>query len=208
MDVKVTYKKIKYMHLRVKNGIVCVSAPFHTSKERILAFVSKSQDFIHKQLEKEQLKNLFKPKLDDHIKVLEKDYQILKTNGQPKVTEHYLFLKETLDLKEQIKTLCKEDLYKYCYSKTKEYFTLMNLTCTFPKIIIKNVKSVWGSYNKKYHRIIYSSNLLFKDFEVINYVIVHELSHILEFNHSKNFYAIVEKYCPNYKEMKKKLRGV
>ena len=42
--------------------------------------------------------------------------------------------------------------------------------------------------------------------EVITYIIVHELSHILEFNHSKNFYDVVSKYCPNYKQIKNKLK--
>ena len=82
----------------------------------------------------------------------------------------------------------------------------MSLQCEFPKIIIKDVKSKWGSYNKIKHEIIYASELMFYDEEVITYIIVHELSHILEFNHSKNFYDVVSKYCPNYKQIKNKLK--
>ena len=76
----------------------------------------------------------------------------------------------------------------------------------FPKITIKDVKSKWGSYNKVKHEIIYSSELIFKDQSLYSYLVVHELAHILEFNHSSRFYDIVSKYCPNYKVLRKMLK--
>ena len=44
------------------------------------------------------------------------------------------------------------------------------------------------------------------DFDVIDYVLIHELCHTKVKNHSKNFWKEVEKYCPNYKELRKKLK--
>ena len=89
---------------------------------------------------------------------------------------------------------------------TKYYYSIMPLNCTFPKITIKDVKSKWGSYNKVKHEIIYSSELVFKDEHLYSYLVVHELAHILEFNHSSRFYDIVGKYCPNYKVLRKMLK--
>ena len=101
----------------------------------------------------------------------------------------------------------KDKLFLLFQEKTKQYYDIMYLPCNFPKITIKDVKSKWGSYNKVKHEIIYSSELLFKDKQTYDYIIVHELSHILQFDHSKKFYDIVSKYCRNYKVLRKRLRG-
>ena len=89
----------------------------------------------------------------------------------------------------------------------ENYFDKMALNCPFPSIIIKDVKSKWGSYWKSKHQIEYSSNLLFKNERTYDYLVVHELAHIVEFNHSSKFYDIVEKYCLNYKQLRKELKG-
>ena len=51
------------------------------------------------------------------------------------------------------------------------------------------------------------SELLKKDVTLIDYVIIHELSHIIHFNHSKSFWNLVGKYCKNYKEIRKEMKG-
>ena len=44
------------------------------------------------------------------------------------------------------------------------------------------------------------------DITKLDYVIVHELSHFIHFNHSKEFWNLVNKYCPRYKQIKKELK--
>ena len=51
-----------------------------------------------------------------------------------------------------------------------------------------------------------NSELIKYSINEIDYVIVHELSHFIEFNHSKNFWKYVKKYYPNYKEAQKVLK--
>ena len=82
----------------------------------------------------------------------------------------------------------------------------MELTCPFPKILIKDVKSKWGSYHKKKHLIEYASQLIFKDSIVYDYLVVHELAHIVYFDHSKQFYELVSKYYKDYKKVRKILK--
>ena len=211
MDIKIniTYKKIKNIHLRVKNGEAYVSAPFFTSKDFIYRFVNDNMSFIEKQLNKQQEKSNNDFSINDKISILNNTYQILETSSKKiKVTDHFIFLNKDFELKKQIKLLFKEKLYVYMYELTKKYFDLMNINTPFPKIIIKDVKSKWGSYNKLKHEIIYSSNVVFKDISLYDYLVVHELAHILQFNHSKKFYEIVSKYCPNYKKLRKSLKEV
>ena len=209
LKVDITYKRIKNLHLRVKDGIVKVSSPMMVSKQRIMKFVNDNLDFINKQLNRQEIiKEKNDIKINDEIVVLNKKYIVLSTSLKAKHSDHYIFVKENIDIKKQIKKLFKSELEVIMKEKTLKYFTLMNLNCSFPNLAIKDVKSKWGSYSKRKHEIIYSSNIIFKDESVYDYLVVHELAHILQYNHSKEFYNIVSKYCPNYKVLRKKLKEV
>lgn len=204
--VEISYKKVKYLRMKVKDGTVKVTAPFLTSKEYIEKFIASNTTFIKKQMlkyESKLAKTTFS--FNDEITILNKKYIILK-GIRNKINGNYIFIKEDLDIAKQIKKLFKNQLLELLSSLSLSYYQKMNIDVLFPKIVIKDVKSKWGSYSKSKNEIIYSSNLLFKDSIVYNYIVVHELSHMLEYNHSKKFYEIVEKYCPNYKKIRKMLK--
>ncbi len=69
-------------------------------------------------------------------------------------------------------------------------------------ITITSARTRWGSCSAK-NRLSFSCRLMRMPQQFIEYVVVHELAHIREKNHSKAFYAIVEKYLPDWKERKK-----
>lgn len=71
---------------------------------------------------------------------------------------------------------------------------------------IRKMRTRWGVCNTKNKIITLNSELLKKDISLIDYVIIHEMAHFYEGNHSKNFWNIVEKAIPDYKERRKKLR--
>ncbi|MBU2214615.1 MAG: M48 family metallopeptidase [Patescibacteria group bacterium] len=73
------------------------------------------------------------------------------------------------------------------------------------KISFKHNKSNWGSCSSA-GNINISTRLLFAPSEVLEYVCIHELAHLIEMNHSKNFWAIVKKIMPDYKEKIKWLK--
>ena len=76
-----------------------------------------------------------------------------------------------------------------------------------PNLKIRKMKTRWGVCNRKNNNITLNLELFRYDIECLDYVIIHELSHFLEPNHSKKFWDIVKKYCPDYKEIRKKLRS-
>ena len=206
-NIEVTYKRVKYLRMKVKDGKVLISVPFRTSKQVIEKFVKDNIDFIDKSLAKQQIiKEKRTININDTIVIFNNSYTILPISTKAKLTDHYIFVKEDLDINKQIKSLFKKQLLDKLTEITKYYYSIMPLNCTFPKITIKDVKSKWGSYNKVKHEIIYSSELIFKDQSLYSYLVVHELAHILEFNHSSRFYDIVSKYCPNYKVLRKMLK--
>ena len=79
-------------------------------------------------------------------------------------------------------------------------------------IINKNSKSLIKMYNRKLkeldNKVTLNSELLKKDIRLIDYVVVHELSHFKEANHSDKFWHEVSLRYPNYKEARKELNEV
>lgn len=75
----------------------------------------------------------------------------------------------------------------------------------FSKVIIKGQKTRWGSCSIR-KNLSFNYKLMRYREEVIDYVIIHELCHLREMNHSKRFWALVEGICPDYKSLKKELK--
>lgn len=70
---------------------------------------------------------------------------------------------------------------------------------------IKNMKTRWGTCNIEKRRIWVNLQLVKKPVECLEYVVIHELVHLLERNHTHRFHALVEEYCPTWREAKKLL---
>jgi predicted metal-dependent hydrolase len=76
---------------------------------------------------------------------------------------------------------------------------------TWNRISIRNSKTRWGSCSRK-GNLNFSYRLHFVPIELLDYVIVHELSHLKEFNHSIKFWQLVSKTIPDYKQRRKQLK--
>jgi len=79
--------------------------------------------------------------------------------------------------------------------------------CTVNRIAIKNSKTRWGSASKKGNLNFHYKIALLEPL-LADYVIVHELCHLKEFNHSKQFWQLVALAVPNHKEVRKKLKNL
>ena len=74
------------------------------------------------------------------------------------------------------------------------------------KLKIRKMRTRWGVCNTKDKIITLNSELLKKDIELIDYVIIHEMTHFYEGNHGKHFWELVSMAIPDYKERRKKLK--
>ena len=74
------------------------------------------------------------------------------------------------------------------------------------KVTIRGQKTRWGSCSAR-GNISFNYMLLKYRKEIIDYVIIHELCHLKEMNHSKYFWALVEKFCPSFNNLRKELKG-
>ena len=70
------------------------------------------------------------------------------------------------------------------------------------EVKIRNMKN-WGNCRYQDKKITLNLNLAKKDPICLEYVIIHELCHLIEFNHGKKFKKLMDQYCPDWKKIKK-----
>ncbi len=74
------------------------------------------------------------------------------------------------------------------------------------KIFIKNHKSRWGSCSER-GNLNFNYKIVLLPPSLADYIIAHELCHLIEFNHSPAFWALVAQTIPNHKALRRQLRG-
>ncbi len=114
------------------------------------------------------------------------------------------------EMSKNIEKLSSEELQqladkasKIIPERVKYYANLMAVR--YGRITIRKQKTRWGSCSNK-GNLNFNCLLMLTPNEVIDYVVVHELCHLMEMNHSKAFWTLVEQVMPDYKEHKKWLR--
>jgi len=85
-----------------------------------------------------------------------------------------------------------------------EYFNTGN-QFSFNRVCIRNQKTRWGSCSQK-RNLNFNYKIVFLPQKLQDYIIVHELCHLKEFNHSRKFWSLVESILPDYKESRKELK--
>lgn len=77
----------------------------------------------------------------------------------------------------------------------------------YGRIAIKKTSTRWGSCSSK-KNLNFHYRLAFIDEELMEYVVIHELSHLVHMNHSKDFWSLVEKWCPEWRARRKELKNI
>ena len=97
------------------------------------------------------------------------------------------------------------ELFKdYLISKGIEQAQIIEIK--LDKIDYIKYRNPFYLYKQINKTITLNTELLKKEIALIDYVIIHELSHIIHFTHSKSFWNLVGKYCSNYKEIRKEMK--
>ena len=213
MEYTVTKKKIKNFIIRIYPDLrIAVSVPLHASNKDIENFISSKKEWIEVTLKKLKLINNKNNLKENTIKILGKEIEkkIIESDLERiRLTDTSIYIysndidnakieKKLLEWKvEKLKVILEEYLEKY----TK----LLNTNINYYQI--KKISSAWGIYHKKENYITFNFDLIEKDIECIEYVVLHELCHIFYMNHQKNFWTLVEKYMPDYKLRRKNLKN-
>ena len=106
--------------------------------------------------------------------------------------------------KQEKKPLYTQEQFKQIIETNAQ--ELIKITGLIPnKIRIKDIKYAWGSCSSNKNITINHKLIVYSEM-AIRYVILHELCHLKYMNHSKEFWNLVSKYCPNYKQLRKEMR--
>lgn len=122
---------------------------------------------------------------------------------------YFLYLGEKKELKEfkikSVDSYYKNEIQKILPSLVEKYSNIMQLYPT--KISYRKNKRTWGSCNYK-NELNFNILLMRYPIYIMEYIIIHELAHIEHKNHSKDFWILVEKFCPNYKIIEKTFKSL
>ena len=213
VEYTVTKKKIKNFIIRIYPDLrIAISVPLHTTNKDIENFIQSKKEWIETTLEKIKIAKENQNSLKENtIKILGKEIEkkIIESDLERiRLTDTSIYIysknidnakieKKLLEWKlEKLKVILDEYLVKYV--------RLINRNINYYQI--KKLSSAWGIYHKKENYISFNFDLIEKDIESIEYIVLHELCHIFYMNHQKDFWALVEKYMPDYKIRRKKLK--
>ncbi|MHC1572289.1 MAG: M48 family metallopeptidase [Methanosarcinales archaeon] len=216
-EVLVYKKDIKNFHLNVlpPNGKVRVSVPRNVSDEAIRTFVIKKYHWIKK-----------------HVEAFQEQERQTKREYVSGESHYFKGKRYTLRVEQAKKPKIETKNKRYIYFHVPEHYTLQQrqnyykkwlrnelkkeleiLVPKWEKIIgvrvnqvrIKKMKTKWGSCNPDAKRIWINLELIKKPREYLEYIIAHELVHLLERNHTRRFKEIMDKYLPRWRIHKRQL---
>lgn len=199
--VEIIRKKIKHTYIRVKNNTIIITTNYLTPKSYIKKILEKNTKEIENMIIKEQTKQ----EQSKDFYLLGQKYDVIYDSSITKINinNNKIVCKNEEKLNQYIDKIIGKIFSKqldFWYNKFEENIPIPNLK-------IRKMKTRWGVCNTKNNNITLNYYLYKYDLSCIDYVIVHELSHFIEGNHSPAFWKIVSKYYPNYKETRKKLRS-
>lgn len=202
-EVVIIKKRNKNTYIRVKEDMkIYVTTNYLTSKRYIKNLLDENYSYLVKMIKNMCKKNEKK----DLFFYLGNSYDIIFVNDLKKVdvdsNNYVIYAKDESQLNRWYNKVIKDtfiERFTYIYN----IFDEVNI---MPSLKIRKMKSRWGVYNRVKHSVTLNSELIKYNIRCLDYVIAHELSHVIHFDHSKKFWSLVSKYCNNYKTIKKELK--
>ena len=211
IDYNIKRSRRKTLGIYIKGASVEVRAPLRMPAREIKAFVVSKADWIEKHLmaqrERERLRGEFKLREGTPLLYRGAEYPLrLAPARQAGFNGEFFYAPRDLEqfsLREALTDVYKRLARNYLKQRTAEIAHELALAPSAVKV--NSAKTRWGSCSGK-NSVNLSWRLIMAGDDCIDYVIVHELAHIAEHNHSRRFWSIVESALPGYKRQRSKLK--
>ena len=219
-NIAVLKKDIKNLHLNIlpPDGKVRVSAPKRMDDRSIRVFIVSKLPWIEKHVNrfKEQPRETPREYVSGESHYFKGERYLLNVieyAGKPYVTinnKKYIdfYVKKDADIEEKKKVFLlwqRKELVKELPDIFNKWQTSMGVSANEWRI--KQMKTKCGTCNIKAKRIWINLELIKKPVYCIEYIVVHELAHLIEKNHNKRFKEIMDKFIPLWRNYKKELNG-
>ena len=221
IDVEIIQKDIKNIHLAVypPNGRVRLAAPMNVNEKTLELYVTSKIPWIRKQQRK--FDRMDRQSVRQYINreshyFLGKRYllRVHETNHTYRYSRVECKTKTYIELyiKEGYLTEQRAELMKEWYrgrlkdilaELVPKWEAILNVKVN--QVKVQTMKTKWGSCNTENRNILFNIELAKKPIECIEYVVVHELLHLIERKHNDLFRAYLDKYFPNWKAIKSSL---
>jgi predicted metal-dependent hydrolase len=213
IDYTLKRARRKTLALYIRDGGAEVRAPLRMPKRDIDKFVASRAQWIDDKLAESRARaeerDAFTLRYGDALALCGATYPIVAREGTRAGFDGERFFLPPNLTSERIKFACVQiyrRLAKIRLTERVSHFArAMRVAPTAVKV--SGAKSRWGSCSAK-KSLNFSWRLLMADPAVIDYVVVHELAHITEMNHSARFWAIVEAVLPDYRERRNRLKAL
>lgn len=213
IEYEIERRKIKNVYICIKNGKIVVKAPIRISKSKIDELVTQKREWIERKIKNKEEDRLVDIKNKKYVYILGNKVNIKfsyieKRSINVKLDRNSCFVylpKETI-LNDEIYNTINKKIDKELKEFSKYYIMLamekyIKLTSLQPKeIVIRKFKSIWGNCSSK-KVIKINQNIIHYGMDQIEYVCLHELTHLKYMNHQKEFWNYIKKYMPNYKNI-------
>lgn len=193
--VVVTRKKMRTIRYYYKDGVFKISASTRASQKTIIDGLNKYAGKLIKADVRTHASG------DDFIFILGTKIAI-RESGEIGFTDGTVITyKNRSDLDKGL----RKWFLKVMENRTRYYERMMGVKKPY-KVRVRKMISRYGSNSGHTHSLTYSMVLIHYSYDIIDSVIVHELAHEFQRNHSKKFYDVVYKYYPNYDVYHRRLR--
>lgn len=197
--VEIIKKNNKNTYIRVKNGVIIVTTNYLTSNKFIKKLINDNLSSIKRMIDSD----IKRTEKNEKFYYFGKEYDVVFGFSNIEINGNKVYAKD----KKQLDKYILENIKIIYLERLKYFYNLFEENIPIPNLKIRNMTSRWGVCNIKNHNVTLNYQLYKYDMRCLDYVIVHELSHFIHPNHSKDFWLLVSKYCPNYKEIKKMLKS-
>lgn len=205
IEYDVTYKQMKSMSMRVRGGRLCISAPYYMPQSVIEDNILRYKHKLLPQILEYSPYAIYRQ--DGYVDIFAQRYSICLRDVHQKVCQIHdqnIYVYHS-DIQQCIELYLKKVLLDYIEEKIIGYLAY-DFDLPMPTIEIKKYKGRWGSCYYQEQRVTFNLSLVHLEKDLIDYVIVHELTHFLQANHSPRFYQEIEKRMPQYKQRIKRLK--
>lgn len=216
-------KRAKYIRIKLtRRGVLSVTLPAFTKSMLAHEFVQSKRNWIEKNLQKISYEDTSVLPESLNLRLLEECWTVEYKNNENLSLDKLQLVERTDPIGQYIEIkgnpsqlndsiVVNKLIYSWCRKKAKKVFDEMLQEQAelhgfhYQRLSIRAQKTRWGScsYQKN---INLNCKLLFMPEAVVKYVMIHELCHTIEMNHSSNFWALVKECDPNYKDHKQQLR--
>jgi predicted metal-dependent hydrolase len=207
------------LRVSVKHGLEVI-IPRGYDAEKVPSILQRKKSWIHSALERaEAQRKFFEPepawKLPSQITLaaIGKTWHVAaKPTRRPSVvvrelSENSLLVLGAVDDERN----CRDALTRWLMRKTREYLVprLRELgqrtELRFARTFVKRPRTRWASCSR-HKSISLNAKLLFLPSELVDYVLIHELCHLAELNHTARFWSLVQHHCPHFRTLDERIR--